>query len=91
MEMAAADWDGGWRHDGWAEAPGILVQATQTPPPPWTVGEGYLTASMGAPLGRNWPAARAVALLRVDLTRSSETGTVRGLRWHNQPRERRGV
>ena len=33
----------------------------------------------------------AVALLRVDPTRSSETGTVRGLRWHNLPRERKGV
>ena len=29
------------------------------------------------------------ALLRVDLTQSSETGTVPGLRWHNLLRERR--
>ena len=33
----------------------------------------------------------AVALLRVDPTQSSETGTVRGLRWHNLPREGEGV
>ena len=30
------------------------------------------------------PTARAVALLRVDPTRSSETGTVRGLRWQRE-------
>ena len=29
-------------------------------------------------------------LRRVDPTRSSETGTVRGLRWHNLPREGKG-
>ena len=39
---------------------------------------------------RTWATARAVALPRVDPTRSSETGTVRGLRWHNVPRESKG-
>ena len=69
---------------------------TPLPPPPsykrclegrdrphWWWGE--------CPLGRTWPMARAVALLRVDPTRGSETGTVRGLRWHALPRERKGV
>ena len=42
------------------------------------------------PLGSPAPTARAVALLRVDPTRSSETGTVRGLRWHNLPKAREG-
>ena len=32
--------------------------------------------------------ARAVALLYVDLTQSSETGTVWGLLWHNQGKGR---
>ena len=54
-------------------------------------GEGSPTAGMGCPLGRPWPMARAVALLHVDPTRSSETGTFRGLRWHTRPRERKGV
>eukprot|EP00670_Eutreptiella_braarudii_P017151 CAMPEP_0174356950 /NCGR_PEP_ID=MMETSP0811_2-20130205/32975_1 /TAXON_ID=73025 ORGANISM="Eutreptiella gymnastica-like, Strain CCMP1594" /NCGR_SAMPLE_ID=MMETSP0811_2 /ASSEMBLY_ACC=CAM_ASM_000667 /LENGTH=64 /DNA_ID=CAMNT_0015489311 /DNA_START=977 /DNA_END=1171 /DNA_ORIENTATION=+ len=36
----------------------------------------------GCPLGRPWPIARAGALLRVDPTQGSETGTVLGLRWH---------
>ena len=37
-----------------------------------------------------WPTVRAVALLRVGPTQSSETGTVQGLHWHNLPRERKG-
>ena len=36
------------------------------------------------------PLASAVPLLRADPTRSSETGTVRGLRWYKPPRERKG-
>ena len=36
------------------------------------------------------PTAWAVALLRVDPTRGSETGTVRGLRWHTLRREGEG-
>ena len=56
--------------------PGSDTEALCQPPPP--------------PPGRPWPAAKAVALLRVDSTRSIETGTVRGLRWHNRPRERKG-
>ena len=59
--------------------------AQRSPPPP--------------PKKNNWgvhldaPGQRrgAVALLRSDPTRSSETGTDRGLRWHNLPRERKGV
>ena len=58
--------------------------------PKATVGERPLTAGVGGPLGRTWPTANAVAFLRVDSTRSSETGKVRGLRWHNRPKERKG-
>ena len=54
------------------------------------VGEGFLTAGIGCPLGRTWPTARAVAPLLVDPTQGSETGKVRGLCWHNPPRERKG-
>ena len=43
------------------------------------VGEGSPTAGVGCPRGRPWPRARAVAPLRVDPTRGSETGTVRGV------------
>ena len=42
---------------------------------------------LGGPLGRPWTMVRAGALLRADLTRSSEKGTVRG---HNLQRERKG-
>ena len=42
------------------------------------------------PFGRTWPTAMVVALLCVDPPQSHETGTVRGLRWHNLPRERKG-
>ena len=65
----------------------------QSPPPPTkaAVGEGSSTASMGCPLGRTWPTARAVALLCVDPTQSSESGTVQRLCWHSLPRERKGV
>ena len=52
----------------------------QSHPPPPLPG--------GCPLGCTWPTARAVGLLRVDATQSSETGAVWGLRWHNPPRER---
>ena len=41
--------------------------------------------------GHTWPRARAIALLRVDPTRSSEAGTVRGLRWHNLEGKEGGV
>ena len=58
--------------------------------PPAAVGERYLTAGLGWPLGRTWPTAKACALLCVDSTQRSETGQVRGLRWHNRPREREG-
>ena len=50
----------------------------------------YLTAGLGWPLGRTWPTAKAFAFLCVDSTQRSETGQVRGLRWHNRPREREG-
>ena len=49
------------------------------PPPVW-----------GCLLGGPWPMAGAHVPLRADLTRSSETGTVRGVRWHTLPRERKG-
>ena len=58
--------------------------------PPAAVGERYLTAGLGWPLGRTWPTAKAFAFLCVDSTQRSETGQVRGLRWHNRPREREG-
>ena len=58
--------------------------------PPAAVGERYLTAGLGWPLGRTWPTAKAFAFLCVDLTQRSETGQVRGLRWHNRPREWEG-
>ena len=58
--------------------------------PPAAVGERYLTAGLGWPLGRSWPKAKAFAFLCVDSTQRSETGQVRGLRWHNRPREREG-
>ena len=58
--------------------------------PKAAVGEGSPTAGIGCPLGRTWPTATAVALLRVDPTQSSETGKAPGLRWHNLPREGKG-
>ena len=58
--------------------------------PPAAVGERYLTAGLGWPLGRTWPTAKAFAFLCVDPTQRSETGQVRGLRWHNRPREWEG-
>ena len=36
-----------------------------------------------------WPIPRAVVLLPVDQTQSSETGTVQGLWGHNLPRQRK--
>ena len=73
--------------------------ANQTPAAPpvwphlllWLIHPPLARPAMGCPLGRLWPTARAIALLRVDPTQSSETGTVRGLRWHNRPRETKGV
>ena len=44
--------------------------------PPAAVGERYLTASLGWPLGRTWPTAKAFAFLCVDLTQISVTGQV---------------
>ena len=64
---------------------GAAVVGIKPPFPPTA------TAGMGVPLGRTWAMARAVALLRVDLTQSSETATVWGLRWHKLPMERNGV
>ena len=58
--------------------------------PPAAVGERYLTASLGWPLGCTWPTVKAFAFLCVDSTQRSETGQVQGLRWHNRPREREG-
>ena len=58
----------------------------QKPP----LGRGPPPPIWGCPLGHTWPTATAVALLRVDTTRGSETGKVWGLRWHNLPRERKG-
>ena len=40
--------------------------------------------------GRTWPTAKAFAFLCVDATQRSETGQVRGLHWHNRPREWEG-
>ena len=45
---------------------------------------------MGCTPGYSWPTARAPALLYVDPTQSTETRIVRGLGWHNLPRERKG-
>ena len=50
--------------------------------PPATVGERYLTAGLGWPLGRTWPTAKASAFLCMDSTHRSETGQVHGPRWH---------
>ena len=58
--------------------------------PPAAVGERYLTAGLGWPLGRTWPTAKAFAFLCVDSTQRSDTGQVRGVRWHNRPREWEG-
>ena len=41
----------------------------------------------GMSAGTHLPMVRAVALLRVNATQSSDTGTVQGVCWHNQPRE----
>ena len=46
---------------------------------PAAVGERYLTAGLGWPLGRTGPTAKAFAFLCVDSTQRSETGQVRGL------------
>ena len=62
---------------------GLESKSCSTPPPLWS------TYTPPPPLA-TWPTAKAVALLRVDSTRSSETGKVRGLCWHNRPRERKG-
>ena len=59
--------------------------------PKAAVREGSPTAGMGCPPGRTRPMARAVALLRVGLAQSSETGADQGLRWHNLPRKQKGV
>ena len=61
-----------------------------TPPPPpmkAAAGEGCPTSGMGSPFGRTRPTARAVALLRVDPTQSSET--VRKLCWRILPTEKK--
>ena len=54
------------------------------------VGERYLITGLGWRLGRTWPTAKAFPFLYVDLTHRSETGQVRGLGWHNKPREWEG-
>ena len=60
----------------------LLRDYTQVPRP----------ASPARPISRSCaPRTRPPPpLLRVDPTRSSETGTARGLRWHDLPREGRG-
>ena len=58
--------------------------------PKAAVGERYLTARLGWPLGHTWPTAKVVAFLCVDLTQRSETRQIRWLRWHNLPKERKG-
>ena len=47
-------------------------------------------SSEPVPPPRTWPTAKAFAFLCVDSTQRSETGQVRGLRWHNRPREWEG-
>ena len=42
------------------------------------------------PLAKPFASPHALAFLCVDSTQRSETGQVRGLRWHNRPREREG-
>ena len=49
-------------------------------PPPTTHHPGWRHATQGT-----WPTARAVALLCVDRTQSSDTWTLLGLCWHNLP------
>ena len=58
--------------------------------PTAAAGEGS-SSGMGCLFGRISQMSRAVALLCVDLTQSSEAGTVRELCWHDLPRERKGV
>ena len=58
--------------------PPSLFSSNKCPPPPRPT------------FGRTWPTAKAFAFLCVDSTQRSETGQVRGLRWHNRPREREG-
>ena len=77
---------GGGRGGGCTRPPASGHPGSQQPPS----GRGPPPAVRGCPLGRTWPTARAVALLRVDPTRGSETGTLQGLRWHNLPREGKG-
>ena len=62
----------------WGSDPARGHPGAQKPP----LRAGPPTAGMGCPLGCTWPTARAVALLCVDPTQSSETG--------NLPRERKG-
>ena len=59
-------------------------------PRKWPSQGPYLTAGLGWPLGCTWPTAKAFAFLCVVSTQRSETGQVRRLRLHNQPREREG-
>ena len=96
----------GWAHDALAtrrterrngQAEGCYEPASGKRPcklttwgPTAASGEGSPTASMRCPLGRTWPTARAVMLLRVDPTQSSGTGTVRGLRWHRRTEGKEG-
>ena len=55
------------------------------------VGERYLTAGLGWPLGRTWPTVTAIAFPCVDSTQRGETGQVWGLRWHYyRPSKRKG-
>ena len=61
----------------WGSDPAGRHPGAQKPP----LGRGPPPPVWGCPLRCTWPTARAVALLRVDPTQSSETGRVRGLRW----------
>ena len=71
---------------------------TPRPPAPRLCSEVFLAnpCSGGVQLDTppppkgTWPTAKASAFLCVDSTQRSETGQVRGLRWHNRPREWEG-
>ena len=71
----------GWSERGILEAKGCYVRPLGKRPrkwpsqgPPAAVGERYLTAGLGWPLGRTWPTAKAFVFLRVDSMQRSEIG-----------------
>eukprot|EP00670_Eutreptiella_braarudii_P019865 CAMPEP_0174351056 /NCGR_PEP_ID=MMETSP0811_2-20130205/8298_1 /TAXON_ID=73025 ORGANISM="Eutreptiella gymnastica-like, Strain CCMP1594" /NCGR_SAMPLE_ID=MMETSP0811_2 /ASSEMBLY_ACC=CAM_ASM_000667 /LENGTH=85 /DNA_ID=CAMNT_0015479915 /DNA_START=202 /DNA_END=455 /DNA_ORIENTATION=+ len=79
----------GWGHDKHQmERTRGREKALQEPPECFPTVAAALYGGHWAVLGwARWSKARAIALLRVDPTLSSEAGPVRGLRWHNLPRE----